>query len=580
MKLELIPVLRYWDYNTKEISSVLMRLQEQRVSTIAAWVPWAQVELDRNHLLQKFVRQALAMGFNVRLGITPELGIGYPNGGIPEELVRDRQNLAQDRLGQHIYACAPPSIHPLVSLLAPPVFQRYGHFLLKLAQELNDTLTDGAQGILELLVTDSFFKHYRNAGLPPADHGDFSLRHLNFMGGLKKDELTPILAEKIFHSRAMDFLKSRFGKSRQVKVISKNVFTHESSLGRLLEEMMGTGPNYSELFKSLCRARSSCGMVWFDYLGELRDKERNYLVSSALIIYEELWISETDFQSLSPSFRKKLEKISETFEGPETELSQPAIAFVSNRFSPARISCILREQLGTGIKFKDSLNDLTDREREKSKLFVVEEGFPLEFKLTNDIFSLAKDRDCTVVIFRSSLCEAGLKEFHKLKNFRLNHGWIFEIGLYPGGGHVLLIEGHENSQLSMESLGESLLSAAKIDPLCSYDKKNSEIFTLAIDWDFKNEPSSSDTKPPNMKTLFLMNSSSHKEKLNLDFTASVKIQGLEVSQKLDNPESGATGNSFEAELPPLSVIPISVFIEQESAVSESRITDGIPAELA
>ena len=124
MKLELIPVVRYWDYNPKEILSVLDRFRESGHTTVSAFVPWSHLETDRHHLLQKFVRQALAAGFALRLGVTPELGIGYSNGGIPDELLRERQNLAQDRLGHPFYACVPPNIHPLVSLLAPAVFQR------------------------------------------------------------------------------------------------------------------------------------------------------------------------------------------------------------------------------------------------------------------------------------------------------------------------------------------------------------------------------------------------------------------------------------------------------------------------
>ncbi|WP_339941264.1 hypothetical protein, partial [Undibacterium luofuense] len=72
------------------------------------------------------------------------------------------ENLAQDRLGHPFYACVPPNIHPLVSLLAPAVFQRYGHFLLKLHQVLTEALDDGGleqretkSADLELIVSDS-----------------------------------------------------------------------------------------------------------------------------------------------------------------------------------------------------------------------------------------------------------------------------------------------------------------------------------------------------------------------------------------------------------------------------------------
>ncbi len=264
MKLALVPVVRYWDYNSKDIFAAIERIRESGATTIAAFVPWSHLETDRHHLLQKLVKQCAASGLSLRLGITPELGIGYPNGGVPDELLRERQNLAQDRLGHPFYACVPPNIHPLVSLLAPAVFQRYGHFLLKITQELTEVFQEGFEADLELVVSDSLFKHYRNTGLAASDHGDFSLRHMQFGAGYKKEEWTPALAERIFHSRAFDFLESRFSKFSKVKVVSRNLFARDSSHGRLLEELIGSGPGHADLFKELVRARASCSVAWLD----------------------------------------------------------------------------------------------------------------------------------------------------------------------------------------------------------------------------------------------------------------------------------------------------------------------------
>lgn len=578
MKLELIPVVRYWDYNSKEIFAALERFRECGTQTIAAWVPWSHLETDRHHLLKKFLKQAATCGLKVRLGVTPENGIGYPSGGVPDELLRDPQNLAQDRLGQPIYACVPPNIYPMVSLLAPAVFQRYGHFLLKLCQEVGEVFAEGFEGELELVVTDSFFKQYRNCGLPPSDHGDFSLRHVQFGGGFRKEDWTPTLAERIFHTRAMDFLQSRFARFKNVRVTSREVASRDSSLGRLLEEMIGAGPSLGETFRALAEARCLTSLAWLDDLRLLRDRERNFLVSSSLLLFGELWLSESDFFSLSPAFRKKLEKITSGFGSDETELSRPAIAFVKNRFAPSRVSCLLREKLGAGLRYQSSFSDLTEDDKKKTKLYLVEEGYSLEHRQTLDLFSLAEKNDCTVVIFRSSLCDAGFQEFRKLKNFRLNHGWLFEIGLFPSGGHVLLIEGQESAQLSLDTLGDSLLSVARIEPFCSFDRAKNSVFSIAVDWHLKDE-SEAEKASGSMKTLFLMNPGSNGEKLTLEFQKTVRIHGLrpgagasaEVSEE-------ARGNCFEMELPALSVIPLSVFVESEQNTGKG--IDGTEAELA
>jgi len=578
MKLELIPVVRYWDYNPKEILAVLDRFREAGNTTIAAFVPWSHLETDRHHLLQKFVRQALAGGFSLRLGVTPELGIGYSNGGIPDELLRERQNLAQDRLGHPFYACVPPNIHPLVSLLAPAVFQRYGHFLLKITQELSEVFNEGLPQDVQLVVTDSLFKHYRNTGLAASDHGDFSLRHMQFGAGYRKEEWTPALAERIFHSRAYDFLESRFSRFPRVKVISQNLFTRESTQGRLLEELIGSGPNHADLFRALAKARSSCNVAWLDDLHQLRDRERNFLVSSSLMMFGEIWLNEHDYLSLSPSFRKKMQKLIAGFSTDETELSRPAISLVQNRFAPARISMLLQDKLGAALKFKTSLGDVSKEERERTKLFAVEEGYALEYRQFMELLSIARQRDCTVVTFRSSLCDAALKEFKKLKSFRLNHGWLFEIGIFPEGGHVLLIEGQENSQLSMDTLGDSLVSVARIEPFCSFDRKDTGVLSLALDWDLKDEPPEEKAKG-SMKTLFLINPDATARKMALEFSGSVRIHGMSGGEgaSAEISEEGF-GSCFETELPPLSVIPMSVFVKKAPVETEKTI-DGTQAEL-
>ncbi len=578
MKLELNPVVRYWDYNPKDFLSQLEKFRECGATSLSAFVPWSHLETDRLHLLQKFVKQVSAAGFSLKLGICPELGIGYTNGGIPDELLRERQNLAQDRLGHPFFACVPPNIHPLVSLLAPAVFQRYGHFLLKLTQELTEVLEEGSQTKIDLVVTDSLFKNYRNSAFSAADHGDYSLRHMQFGAGYRKEEWTPSLAEKIFHSRAFDFLQSRFARFPNVKVRSENLFTRDTSQARLLEELIGSGPNQKDLFSGLIQARASCSIAWLDDLHQLRDKERNFLISSSVILFGEVWINEYDFLAISPAFRKKMGKFISGFSTPETELNRPAIAFVQNRFAPAQISCLLQEKLGPTIQFKTSLSEITEKERNHTKLFAVEEGYGLELRQFQELLKIAKARDCTLVVFRSSLCDEALKEFQKLKSFRLNHGWLFEIGLFPSGGNVLLIEGKENSQLSMDTLGDSLVSVAKIEPFCSFDRRENNVLSLAVDWKLKEE-SKIEKQGGSMKTVFLLNPDSSAKKLSLEFARPVHIHHPSGGASAEIPAE-SLGNTFETELPPLSVIPLSVFVQDLPKEKVEESSDGVETELA
>jgi hypothetical protein len=346
-----------------------------------------------------------------------------------------------------------------------------------------------------------------------------------------------------------------------------------------MEELIGSGPNHADMFRALTRARASCSVAWLDDLHSLRDRERNFLISSSLMIFGELWLNEHDYSALSSSFRKKMAKLIQGFSTDETELARPAISFVQNRFAPARISSLLQDKLGVALKFKTSLADLSAEERKSAKLFAVEEGYPLEFRQFMELLKITRERDCTLVVFRSSLCDAGLAEFRKLKKFRLNHGWLFEIGIFADGGHVLLIEGQEHSQLSMDTLGDSLVSVARIEPFCSFNRGETGVFSLSVDWHLKDE-FPEEKNPRAMKTIFLINPDARDRKLSLEFSGPVRIHGMKngASAAAEQGEEGV-GTCFESELPPLSVIPLSVVVEKLHSEEEKEV-HGTPAELA
>jgi hypothetical protein len=66
----------------------------------------------------------------------------------------------------------------------------------------------------------------------------------------------------------------------------------------------------------------------------------------------------------------------------------------------------------------------------------------------------------------------------------------------------------------------------------------------------------------------------------LEFPSPVRIHGLQggAGASAETGEEGS-GSCFETELPPLSVIPISLFLENTAQEGE-KAADGSPAELA
>lgn len=553
MKLELIPVVRYWEYSPRELSAALDRLSSQGATTVGAWVPWMHLETDRQHLLQKFVKQAVALGLRVRLGVTPELGTGFPSAGIPEDLLEDRGNWAQDRTGEPIFACSPPNIHPLVSLTAPSVFQRYGHFLLKFVQELQDVLPEQTQQPVSLVVTDSLFKHYRNTGLPLEDHGDYSMRYAQPEGG--RSAWNPAAAERLFQNRAVDFLHSRFARHREIKVERGNVCTRSASLDRLAEELFASGVNLPQFFRDLQRSAAHCSLLWLDDVQALSGRERQFLISAGVVCFDEVWLGEEDYLATKESFRARIHRLVKTYQVPEATRHRPALALVENRFAPAKFALALQDKLGFSLRMRGSALDINPEELASLRFIVAEEALRLEFTQSKELLRLAQDEGKTVVLFRSSLCDRAAQTIASHRSFQIRHGWDYEICLFAGGGQLLIVQGGGDTAGDMHSLAQSLIGVAKLEPWCTYLKE--DICTLRVDWQGGAETA---------RSLFLLNPRPEAKSLHLEFHMPVRLGEGE-------------GEDFTAELPPYAAIPLQVTVLEKREAPVAAMM-GAGAELA
>lgn len=558
MLIELTPVIRYWEFTAKELQVRLEKLRDQDCRVIAAWVPWSHLETDRHHLLQKMVRQAFRLGIKVKLGVTPELGIGYWNNGLPEDLLKERTQLAQDRTGQPLYNCAPPNIHPLPSLSSPTVFQRYGHFLLKLSQELGEVLYENPEHTLELSVTDSLFKHYRTKGSGSEDHGDFSIRYLHQGSGGLAQDASPSGAESMFLNRTKDFLRARFDKYKNVKIAERKVFSRSASLDRLMEELARSGANLPELFRELYAARAHSNLVWLDDLFGLSDRERNFLISAALVTFQQVWISEDVFQQCSVAFRRRIENLISGFSSEEAAQIQSATIFVANRFAPARLAQNLRQTLGARLNFEALQFGPLPENFLNKRLIVVEEGLTLEFQQYREFLNLSQKAPCTVVLFKSSLCERALREIAGFQKFQIQRGWNYDVVMQASGGQILMVEGKESSLSSMPELAESIIAVAQLQSWCHLNKplnqNEQEVFSVSIDWSEKTNET--------VKTIFLLNPLPTATPLSLSFAPETKVQGIFFGGEQRALEP-LRGEVFEGVLPAFSVVPLTAYLQKQ-----------------
>lgn len=548
MTLEWTPVVRYWELGGKEIYAQLTKIRDRGFNSVGAWVPWSHLESDRHHSLQKFLKQAKATGLKVRLGVTPELATGFQSGGVPDDLLRDPKNLAQNRLGEPIYACTPPNIHPLVSLLAPQVFQRYGHFLLKLVQVVGDLYQEGFDVETELVVSDSLFKHYRSAGLVDEDFGDFARRQGQVAEGPQ--------GERFFQSRAVDFLKSRLMRFPHVKVRAQNLYSRDATLNRLVEELAGSGVNREDLFGDLIRSSSRADIAWLDDLSTLTDRERNFILSSTIVVYQQVWCHAEDLLACGDGFLRKIRGISDSFATGRAELHRTAAVLVENRFAPARLADSLRNRLGVALRIITSRTKLSDLELKKLRLLAVEEGLSVSEEDADALIQIARFQDCSVVLFRSSLSRATLRKLEDLRGFRLNHGWIFNLYVFPGGGHVIVVEGGEKAGTSVEPLVDNLLSVAQVEPWCTFTDNTGPVSSASFSWETDQE------SLEEQRTVFVMNPTDQERPLTIKLVRTARVQGIRNGEA----SGDCVGKEFTTILPPFAVAPLSVLMHVDTEI--------------
>jgi hypothetical protein len=103
------------------------------------------------------------------------------------------------------------------------------------------------------------------------------------------------------------------------------------------------------------------------------------------------------------------------------------------------------------------------------------------------------------------------------------------------------------------------------------------VLSLSVEWNLKDE-TPEEKAAGSMRTLFLLNPDGEARKLALEFPRPVRIHGMGTGAGAEAAQEGK-GSCFETELPPLSVIPMSIFLENTLQEGETSL-DGDPAELA
>ena len=156
-------LVNYWEFKPALVGAHLDGLLRRGVREIATFVPWQAVESDISHGLPRFLQAVCERKMTVSLILTPELGLHFPNSGIPKELLSKPDQLAKTSDSQHLISALPPSIFKLPSFFSTEFTKRYYSFLSRMDGLLADLARaqPGFQDVVKIELSGSFWKYFK-----------------------------------------------------------------------------------------------------------------------------------------------------------------------------------------------------------------------------------------------------------------------------------------------------------------------------------------------------------------------------------------------------------------------------------
>ena len=137
-------LFNYWEIRPALIGARLDELIRQGITHITTFVPWQAVESDISHTLVRFLQAVSDRKMTVDLILTPEVGVHYPNSGLPKDLMgaksraQSAENIATHVGGASIDVTLPPNGFRSPSLFSPEFTKRYYSFLSRMDSLLAD----------------------------------------------------------------------------------------------------------------------------------------------------------------------------------------------------------------------------------------------------------------------------------------------------------------------------------------------------------------------------------------------------------------------------------------------------------
>ncbi len=595
-------LINYWELKPAQYENRLQELSLKGIKHISTFVPWSHFETDIYHSLKKFLKACWNVKMPVKLFIMPELGVNYPNCGIPKELLADHANLATDKQGNIIYNVTAPNIFPLPSFMSPVVLKHFGNYLIKLGGLLNEVFQEVKDmSFCEVIISNSFFNYYRNFGLPSYEHGDYSasqvlafqdfldrqyptLGHNQISNPLKENFKTLayenynrhrflVHVEKLLREKTeLVFAKKHVTCSLQNISLINPETAPEVSNHSLLTEVLDYKPCLKKYYDVICSAGTKKEWLYLHFANAFRrfnDQERSFLALASLIHAGNLMLFTQDYFKFSIPFRKKLEKLVNFFETKKL-VKRSQVSYLAASLYSANSTCLSIFQKMTSNSI-EIIAKVEGRSASCGHLVFVDPTSIIN--LLEFLQFLNQAQTGSVVAIPKVMQEIPnftqdakihFEKFSKIHpKLKINLGLQYEVYSY-GLGQVVFYapemfwkpEDNLETQ-SPKIFFQSLLGLAEFKIPCLLQNQELKVEVYCSKEDGSDQ------------VLFLINPTAKEISSSIEFPQDVILKALPTSNNGDN---SLVGKNFEIAVPSLGVVSMQVFLAGTTAGTTETAT--------
>lgn len=602
-------LVNYWELRPGQMGSRLDDLLRKGITQFATFVPWQVAESDITHTLTRFLQAVADRKMNVHLLLTPEVGIHYPNSGLPKDIILRKENMALHSKQGKIAVNLPPNSFTLPSLFAPEFNKRYNSFLARmdgLFADLARSQPSLLKGVTAVL-SGSFWKYYRSPAASSqiafgGGAGDYSThagiayrqRTEQFFSQKEFMDPTPAAAnrwktrtmeeinrkwfyqqaEDIFRNRSLQIIQKR---ASELKIQEVELYTPEAdpslAYSNFLQMVSGGHADFSKLSALIdemaSRASLPCSapvrsFVHWTSMGGFRmlsEPEKQFLILKSFLMVAGqgggILLDEAEWSSLSPNFRTRVDALARSFTQGDYLLRTRAFYLVPHLWSHYGVLWEeLSKRVGPSAKMVSSI-DLVTREA-FSQLLIVDPSYLMTRETIQKLTAWARAGRMVVIPKTRLFTESAKSELERTlaqtKKMEVDLGLSYQLHAL-GDGKLILYEVPEDFLSKGEPLSSwqgfltAVLSIAEVDTFC----RISDSRLTVIPFERKN----------NGLAVFILNGTRRSVAADLMFPTQVQVADLGVTLSENEthtipPAPVACANRFTMEVPQFGVLPLTV----------------------